>query len=386
MLAYGKAAALVPRRIEAADTDLFRTNNFDLIRLCVALQVAISHGLSHLGVNASAELGWLSYFPGVPVFFFVSGFLISRSYESAGSLGDYLVNRTLRIYPALVVCTLASLLALLATGYLSANSVGIDPTVAWVLGQITIFQFYNPDFLRGFGIGVVNGSLWTIAIELQFYVLVPIVYGLIRRVAPDKRGFDAILVLAALVFLCINVAYFAVDPAQWNTMSRKLLGVSFIPWLYMFLLGVMGQRSFCPSARIGRFPRPHLPRGIRAIVFPHRRCGPAPQRQRHQPPSVSPAGRTGPVLRLFDAETGGHAAGQERYLLWHLHLSHADNQSIRLLGHGRQDLASGCCVGNRLLAAFLSWRLVERPALSKKSHPFYPVAAAGNGDSKGIDR
>ena len=34
----------------------------------------------------------------------------------------------------------------------------------------------HPDFLRGYGVGVLNGSLWTIPVELQFYALVPLIY------------------------------------------------------------------------------------------------------------------------------------------------------------------------------------------------------------------
>ena len=387
MLTNGRVAALVHGRAEATESDLFSTNNFDLIRLFAALQVAISHGFAHLGVNAPAGLGWLPYFPGVPVFFFVSGFLISRSYESAGSLSDYSVNRTLRIYPALVVCTLVSVLILLATGYLSVNSVGIGPTVAWVLAQITIFQFYNPDFLRGFGVGVVNGSLWTIAVELQCYVLVPVVYRLIGRVAPSKRGFDAILAFLCINAACINAAYFAIDPAQWNTMGRKFLGVSFIPWFYMFLLGVMAQRWFVQLR--GLVAPPRAPLILAAYV----------------------------LLCSLTVDAGlvrsGNGISPPLFLLLAALVLSCAYSMPKLAGTllGRNDLSYGIYIyhmpiinlfifqglvgmtwhlaavlGIVFCAAFLSWRFVERPALSRKSHPFYPVIEAANGGSKGGDR
>ena len=83
-----------------------KTNNFDLIRLAAALQVALTHALGDMG---SGERLWLlrlftELFPGVPIFFFISGFLISKSFEKNPVLREYALNRCLRIYPALVVC------------------------------------------------------------------------------------------------------------------------------------------------------------------------------------------------------------------------------------------------------------------------------------------
>ena len=82
--------------------DAFRLNNFDLLRLGAALQVALEHAAFHLEVQE----GWWGrvslLMPGVPIFFFISGFLISRSYESNSRLDEYFRNRGLRIYPALV--------------------------------------------------------------------------------------------------------------------------------------------------------------------------------------------------------------------------------------------------------------------------------------------
>ena len=56
-------------------------NNFDLIRLFAATQVAISHISSHLEI-AIPGLSFLSYFPGVPIFFFISGYLIYQSFAN----------------------------------------------------------------------------------------------------------------------------------------------------------------------------------------------------------------------------------------------------------------------------------------------------------------
>ena len=160
-------------------------NNFDLIRLFAASQVAISHISSHLGVK-SPILEVLELFPGVPIFFFVSGYLIYGSYEQSNKRPNpnlnFFIKRFLRLFPALWLCFLLSILSIWASGYLSEVDFSILDFVAWIISQNTIFQFYNPDFMRGYGAGVINGSIWTIFVEIQFYILTPFIFFLLNKV------------------------------------------------------------------------------------------------------------------------------------------------------------------------------------------------------------
>lgn len=97
----------------------WRVNNFDLLRLLAALQVAVVHSIGILkptGYFASLLGVCLDRFPGVPIFFVISGVLISKSYERSDSLRDYLRNRCLRIFPGLWVCLVVSVAVILALG------------------------------------------------------------------------------------------------------------------------------------------------------------------------------------------------------------------------------------------------------------------------------
>ena len=44
--------------------------------------------------------------------------------------------------------------------------------ILFIFCQSSIFQFWTPNFLRGYGCGTPNGSLWTIGILIQFYIII----------------------------------------------------------------------------------------------------------------------------------------------------------------------------------------------------------------------
>ena len=223
--------------------ETFRRNNFDLIRLLAALQVAVHHAAFHFEVP-----GWwweaTQVLPGVPTFFFVSGFLISKSYENSPQLLDYSRNRALRIFPALYACTALALASVWLSGYFATIEVPGRTFVAWVIGQLTVVQFFNPDFMRNFGSGVLNGSLWTITVELQFYVLVPLLYALLRRLAPTRRSETVAMLMLIAAFLVANQVFLSMNETRSEQFAMKVIKVTFAPWFYMFLVGVLAQRNF----------------------------------------------------------------------------------------------------------------------------------------------
>jgi peptidoglycan/LPS O-acetylase OafA/YrhL len=215
-------------------------NNFDLIRLIAAAQVALVHGVEHLGIRLPAHeitLRVLECFPGVPIFFCVSGFLISASWQRSAGFRDFFTNRILRIFPALWLCFALSVALIAATGYF-AKGVPHKDFAIWTVAQITFLQFFNPAFLRDWGDGVVNGSLWTIPVEMQFYLLTPLIVGLYLR-------WRAVFWIAVGVFVATNLIHTHVlaSTADWD-MLRKLAAVTFAPWVYMFMLGAAANMAW----------------------------------------------------------------------------------------------------------------------------------------------
>jgi peptidoglycan/LPS O-acetylase OafA/YrhL len=221
----------------------WRVNNFDLIRLLAALQVAIVHIVSYLKPSnpgvALAGFG-LGLFPGVPVFFLISGLLISRSLEQSASLKSYYRNRCLRIFPALWVCLLLTLGVILACG---VTNIGVAPVTDWLVwwaDNMTGLESYHPAFLDSIGTGQINGSLWTIPVELEFYLLLPAIYSVLK-LRQQRR--NAPLLLLLILSAAIRVA--CVHGAPLSRMgAADLVLPTVIPYLWMFLLGVLAQRNW----------------------------------------------------------------------------------------------------------------------------------------------
>lgn len=180
----------------------------------------------------------ISSVPGVPAFFFISGYLISASWERLPQPKTFFINRFLRIFPGLWIASLLATVTLLAYGPTTAIGQNLRMFMLWLFAQSTIFQAWNPGFLRGFGVGVVNGSLWTIAVEISFYVFIPILYLIFRRTERST------IVLVTIIASSFTLQYFlyALPEAQSATMHVKMLKASPLPWVGMFCFGVLAQR------------------------------------------------------------------------------------------------------------------------------------------------
>src|SRR4051794_30929860 len=117
------------------------TNNFDLIRLLAALQVlyvrsAVWLQLPRLPPQTSYAV---SLFPGVAVFFVISGFLVTRSFlESRSGTAGYFARRALRIYPGLWVHFVVILAMLAVAGALPLSRFAGETFWRWTAVAFTM--------------------------------------------------------------------------------------------------------------------------------------------------------------------------------------------------------------------------------------------------------
>ena len=99
-----------------------------------------------------------------------------------------------------------------------------------------------PDFLKEFGFGSYNGSLWTIPVELQFYIVLPVLYYMSRLLKVSASNFLCLsFVLFCFVGFSVNISFpDMLTPSE--TRTAQLLKYAFFTHFYLFLAGVLLQR------------------------------------------------------------------------------------------------------------------------------------------------
>lgn len=206
-----------------------RQDSLNTIRLLAALQVVWNHASWHLELSGACTIPvakFLGFFHGIPIFFTLSGFLIWMSIGRSQSFVQYAKKRFWRIYPELWLGVFVEITTLLVLfkGVVDWPLLGV-----FAIGQATIFPMWVPAFLRTYGCGTPNGALWSIFALVQFYILAYPMYKLLHR----KKAFTWILWILGFVLLSLGYNCFKTFPDKVNS----LLGVSFVPTFWMFMLG-----------------------------------------------------------------------------------------------------------------------------------------------------
>ena len=172
-----------------------RANNFQLIRLAAATAVVLFHSYA-LTDHWTDEPLWrrVPEFNfgalGVACFFVISGFLVTQSWLARERVAPFVAARILRIYPALVAAVALTLVLGGASSALDWRSFLAHPQTFDYIVHVTPGWEIRHRLPGAFPTNPiphdVNGSLWTLPVELRLYVAVLLagVAGLLaRRVA-----------------------------------------------------------------------------------------------------------------------------------------------------------------------------------------------------------
>lgn len=192
-----------------ADLAAGRDNNLNLIRMVAATAVLVSHAWP-LALGAGTPeplfretghaLGTLAVF----VFFAISGFLITASFDRSRDAGAFLAARSLRLFPALFVSVMlvAFVMGPAVTTLPVAEYLSHPGTLAFVPRNMALVSpaYYLPGVFETNPYPAVEGSIWTLVHEVACYLGV-LAAGLAGAFATRRR------LLAAL--LCFAVAWIA---------------------------------------------------------------------------------------------------------------------------------------------------------------------------------
>lgn len=224
-----------------------RSNNFDLIRILAALQVLQLHAGFWMELPRPAWFQHLAdQFPGVPIFFIVSGFLVTVSFiRGSGGIPGYACRRALRIYPGLWVNIAFILLLLVLSGSLSP-----DLTALHFFKWIAVAFSSGADILANFLAGPLTSPhgffpffpslvLWTIPVEIGFYCLVPII--VLPALSGQRKAWALPASFGIWAVLSLGVMYvFALLQAQRpEALMTKVLSVTTPVYLWYFIIGAV---------------------------------------------------------------------------------------------------------------------------------------------------
>jgi peptidoglycan/LPS O-acetylase OafA/YrhL len=326
-----------------------RYPNFDFLRLGAALSVLFSHSFliaegdqKHEPlVMLSGNQGILGLL-GVFVFFTMSGFLVTQSFENNRSPLRFLTARLLRIYPALIVCLAICVLALgAAVTTLPMAEYLLHPDTWRFLGANLLMQGFDQSLpgviLVDNAVGtVVGGCFWSLRFEVYCYFLV-LALGAARLL--DLRSAVALLIvgLAASYYDWLGgfgwlLPYFAIGMVMYYlTRTRQPSGVLAIAAALGIVATIfLGQMLFA-FALLG---------GYLAIYLATSRRIALPRAARFGDLSYGLYIYGWPVEAGVAHAFGGTAAWWEVFLI-------------------------GTAIS--LLLALLSWHFIERPALRLKT-------------------
>jgi len=181
----------------------FRENNFDFLRFLAASLVIFYHTFPLYGsYPVSKVLGFLNSLP-LPIFFIISGFLITKSWINNPNLITFFQKRILRIFPALIAVVIFSILVIgpiIIGSHGDIRSYFSNPET-WQYAQNIIMRsrFYLPGVFEGnIYKGVINGSLWTLPIEFWLYIFLSFL-GFVKIL--EKKRIISVVIVLAMFFL-----------------------------------------------------------------------------------------------------------------------------------------------------------------------------------------
>ena len=328
-----------------------RHNNFDALRLMAALLVVHGHGADLTGTHAAGLWNLPYHRVGLDIFFAISGYLVTGSWERRPAFADFLLKRALRIFPGLVACVALTVcvLGVLSTT-LPLGRYFADGGLLYFTNIALLLQLTLPGV---FAHSAVNGSLWSLGPEFCCYLTVPALAAL--------RGRWRLAGLLVLAFVAgsVSIAVFSGDlpmlPLIWHIDPKYALAE--VPFFAVGGLLRLVELNLARTGRVEALWRADLcllfmilNYGVSAWFGP----GNLPVEWLTLPYMVICFGRMAlPVLsragRFGDASYGTYLYA---YPIQKLVLELWPRDPVPVL----------TCAALSLCAGLLSWHLVERPA------------------------
>ncbi len=213
-----------------------RNNSFDLVRHVAALMVLVSHHYVLFGYREPEFPGFKAYGTvAVIVFFVISGYLITKSMQRSLSICDFYKKRILRLYPALIVCSLVICFVIpFVYSHTGGVNISLTSMVRYFISIMAMIPYGDQSSITGGFIYnySLNGSLWTLPIEVVYYLLISLCFAF-----KDRRQ-----VITVLFFLSIILSLF-IFLRKENVIFYSISLKHAAPMISSFMVGAVFSQS-----------------------------------------------------------------------------------------------------------------------------------------------
>ena len=206
-------------------------NILDIFRVAATIQVFVGHIGAHFTPSIVGEeifSNIIHFIRGVPVLLVLCGFLAAKSLDGR-TAKKWLLGRMVRLMPAFWVCILINTVVI---AFLYPIQPSLKEGAIYLATQFSGLNFYTGDWLREYGIGAPNGALWTICVQIQFFILAPFIHRFLQH--KSFRNWCVYIAMLTLLSVACNSLNGRIPEVLW-----KLLGVTAIPYLYFLMFGMM---------------------------------------------------------------------------------------------------------------------------------------------------
>lgn len=161
---------------------------------------------------------------GVALFFLISGFVIPFSFKKNNGM-SFLVNRVFRIFPTYMVGFSVTIVSLyFACRFFSSP---------WPYSTTEIVVHYFPGLRDVFWSRNIDGVIWTLEVEVKFYVVCAVFISFFRR--QSVLVFLAPVLIAGLFLFASTVVDALANSNQWLYLKILAFMYSAIYLVYMFI-------------------------------------------------------------------------------------------------------------------------------------------------------
>lgn len=173
-----------------SSVNVTKSNAFNFLRLVCCLIVVYEHCVVLSGVNfPCCDLRGIA----VNVFFILSGFWVTRSFSKSDSIKEYAIKRCKKIFPQYWLVVFICAVGLSVFSVLPLREYFCNGSFyKYLAANIFTLNFIQPNLpgvFEGLALnGSVNGSLWTIKIEVGFYILLPFIVFAVKKLHEKFNG------------------------------------------------------------------------------------------------------------------------------------------------------------------------------------------------------